>query len=47
LLGSRNQWGQNAFAERRLKSDSDLIPPLYFRIQIDSVTGLRATDDAK
>ena len=47
LLGSRNQWGQNAFAERRLKSDSDLIPPLYFRIQIDSMTGLRTTDDAK
>lgn len=46
LLDKRNQWGQNAFAERRLKSESDLIPPLYFRIQIDSMTGLRATADA-
>jgi len=43
LLSQRNQWGQNAFAERRLKSESDLIPPLYFRIEIDSMTGLRAT----
>jgi uncharacterized protein len=47
LLGKRNQWGQNAFAERRLKSDTDLIPPLYFRIQIDSLTGLRAINDSK
>lgn len=42
LLANHNQWGQNAFAERRLKSESDLIPPLYFRIQVDSMTGLRA-----
>jgi uncharacterized protein len=47
LLSKGHHWGQNAFAERRLKSDSDLIAPLYFRIQIDSVTGLRAAADAK
>jgi uncharacterized protein len=45
LLGQRGQWGLNAFAERRLKSETDLIPPLYFRIQIESMTGLRAVAD--
>lgn len=44
LLERRPQWWRTAMAERQAKSPSDLIPPLLFRIQIDSMTGLRATD---
>jgi len=47
LLAKHNQWGQNAFAERRMKSDTDLIPPVYFRIQISSMTGLRAAEGSR
>jgi uncharacterized protein len=42
LLEKRNQWWLNALAERRQKSDRDLlIEPLFFRIKVDSITGLR------
>jgi nitroimidazol reductase NimA-like FMN-containing flavoprotein (pyridoxamine 5'-phosphate oxidase superfamily) len=43
LLGKRYQWWQSAFAERQLRLGDDLITPLFFRILIDSVTGLRAS----
>ena len=44
LLEKRSQWWLNTFAERQLKLGDKLIEPLFFRIQIDSLTGLRATD---
>jgi hypothetical protein len=30
-------------AERQITSGGHLIAPLFFRIQVDSMTGLRAT----
>jgi nitroimidazol reductase NimA-like FMN-containing flavoprotein (pyridoxamine 5'-phosphate oxidase superfamily) len=42
LLEKRHHWWLNALAERRSKSGDDWIEPLFFRIRIDSMTGLRA-----
>jgi hypothetical protein len=42
LLGKHNRWWQNALGERQLRLGDDLIPPLFFRICVDSMTGLRA-----
>jgi len=42
LLGKRHQWWQNALGERQLRLGDDLITPLFFRICVDSMTGLRA-----
>jgi uncharacterized protein len=42
LLGKRFQWWLNALAERRTKLNDNLIAPLFFRIHIDSMTGLCA-----
>lgn len=42
LLEKRHQWWMNAMAERMMKSNDPLIEPLFFRIQIESMTGLRA-----
>jgi hypothetical protein len=44
LLEKRTQWWLNTLAERQLKSGDHLIEPLFFRICIDSMTGLCATD---
>lgn len=42
LLGGRQQWWLNAFAERRVGSASDLeIEPTFFRIRLQQVSGLR------
>ena len=46
LLETRSLWWQTAFASRRLKSGDDLIPPLFYCIEIDSMTGYRAAADA-
>jgi nitroimidazol reductase NimA-like FMN-containing flavoprotein (pyridoxamine 5'-phosphate oxidase superfamily) len=45
LLKKRSRWWLNTFAERLLKLGDKLIEPLFFRIHIDSMTGLRATDE--
>jgi nitroimidazol reductase NimA-like FMN-containing flavoprotein (pyridoxamine 5'-phosphate oxidase superfamily) len=42
LLGKRFLWWQNALAERQLRLGDHAIDPLFFRIHIDSATGLRA-----
>ncbi len=42
LLGKRHKWWQNALGERQVKLGEDLIDPLFFRICVDSMTGLRA-----
>lgn len=42
LLERRNRWWQNAFAERQAKEGEHLVDPIFFRIKIDSMTGLRA-----
>jgi len=41
LLSKRYRWWQTAAAERQLRS-GDNIDPLFFRIRVDSITGLRA-----
>ena len=42
LLGKRYLWWQNALGERQLRSGDHAIAPLFFRIHVDSITGLRA-----
>jgi nitroimidazol reductase NimA-like FMN-containing flavoprotein (pyridoxamine 5'-phosphate oxidase superfamily) len=42
LLGTRFQWWLNSLAERQLRLGDDAVTPLFFRIHIDSMTGLRA-----
>jgi uncharacterized protein len=44
LLEKRSQWWLNTFAERQLRLGDKLIEPLFFRIHIDSMTGLCATE---
>jgi uncharacterized protein len=46
LLEARSLWWQTAFETRRLKSEGDLIPPLFYAIDIDSVTGYQSFADA-
>lgn len=46
LLGKRYRWWQNALGERQLRLGEDLITPLFFRIHIDSMTGLRAIGES-
>jgi uncharacterized protein len=44
LLEKHYRWWQNAFGTRQVKEGDNLIPPLFFRIHIDSMTGLRAVN---
>ncbi len=46
LLGKRYRWWENALAERELRLGNDSITTLFFRIHIDSTTGLRALGEA-
>jgi uncharacterized protein len=41
LLDTRERWWLNALAERQLKSGEELIAPIFFRIKIESVSGLK------
>ena len=45
LLANHRQWWLNALGERQLKVGDRPIDPLFFRIRIDSTSGLRATDE--
>jgi|SRR5271165_2005546 len=40
LLDRQHHWWLNALAERQLKVGDALVPPLFFRIRIESLTGL-------
>jgi hypothetical protein len=44
LLEKRSRWWQNALGERQLRVGDHAIAPLFFRIHIDSISGLRAID---
>lgn len=45
LLQKRERWWLDALGERHLRSSKDLlIEPLFFRVRVDSMTGLRALD---
>jgi len=45
LLEKQHQWWLNAMAERRRQLRDQEIAPLFFRIRIESVTGLRAESE--
>jgi uncharacterized protein len=47
LLARRHQWWLNAMAERRTTADDLSISALFFRIDIDSMTGLRARPEGE
>ncbi len=46
LLEKHYHWWQPALGERQLRMGDELIDPLFFRIQIDSMTGLHAVDES-
>lgn len=43
LLDRRAHWWLNAFAERQAKAGDALIEPIFFRVEISSVSGLKAS----
>lgn len=45
LLAQRYHWWLNALGERQMRVGGKIIEPLFFRIRIQSMTGLRATDE--
>ena len=47
LLDRRVRWWQTPLAERQAKSDNELIETLFFRVRVESFTGLRALDHNK
>jgi nitroimidazol reductase NimA-like FMN-containing flavoprotein (pyridoxamine 5'-phosphate oxidase superfamily) len=47
LLGQHTQWWLNPLAERRTLSGDQSIEPVFFRIDIKSASGLRATPEAE
>ena len=46
LLQKRHQWWLNAMAERRIRLRDEEIKPLFFRIRVSSITGLRSAPEA-
>lgn len=45
LLEKHSRWWQVAFAERQAKAGDQLIDPIFFRIKVQSMSGLRARAD--
>ena len=45
LLAKRSYWWLNALGERQMRVGDKSIEPLFFRIRIHSMSGLRATDE--
>lgn len=43
LLEQQHRWWQAAMAERQMTAGEHLIDPLFFRVRIDSMSGLRAS----
>lgn len=46
LLRKRHLWLEAPMAERQLRSGDALLDPLFFRIQIEAMTGLRAVPES-
>jgi nitroimidazol reductase NimA-like FMN-containing flavoprotein (pyridoxamine 5'-phosphate oxidase superfamily) len=44
LMNRQHHWWLNALAERQTKSDDDLIDTLFFRIHLESLSGLEASE---
>jgi len=47
LLQKRHHWWLNAMAERRIVMRDEEIKPLFFRIRVSSVSGLRGMPEDK
>ena len=47
LLDRPYRWWLNVLAERQLKSDEELIPPLFFRVRIESLSGLDSVSESE
>ena len=47
LLAKRNHWWLNAFGERQMRVVERAIDPLFFRIRIQSMSGLRASEEKR
>jgi uncharacterized protein len=45
LLAKRHHWWLNALGERQMKVGDKSIEPLFFRVRIQSMSGLRTTDE--
>jgi len=45
LLSKQYQWWLNALGTRQMKAGDSPIEPLFFRIRIESMTGLRAAGE--
>jgi len=45
LLEKHHHWWLNALAERHAQSENELIEPLFFRIHVDTMTGLRSQNE--
>jgi hypothetical protein len=45
LLEQRQSWWLNALAERRIHVRDELVSPLFFRIKIESLSGLRGLSE--
>jgi len=45
LLARRNHWWLNALGERKMRVGDRSIEPLFFRIRIRSMSGMRATNE--
>ena len=47
LLGKRYHWWLNALGERQMRIAENSIEAVFFRIRIQSVSGLRATEERR
>jgi len=47
LLDTRERWWLNALAERQLKSGDELIAAIFFRIRMESVSGLKTASNGQ
>lgn len=45
LLAKQYHWWLNALGERQMRAGDKAIEPLFFRVRIHSMSGLRATDE--
>src|SRR3974377_2116852 len=45
LLAKRYHWWLNALGERQMRVGENSIEPLFFRIRVQSMSGLRAADE--
>ena len=47
VLAKRDHWWLNALGERQMRIGESSIEPLFFRIRIQSMSGLRATEEKR